>query len=65
MCENKDCKTVCFHFDCLRIRCPPKQSGNIRHANNSPCPPMATNYEIIDEHIHFLYNTLREMDVVV
>lgn len=24
MCEHKDCTIVWFHFDCLRIRCPPK-----------------------------------------
>ena len=24
MCEHKDSTFVLFHFDCLRIRCPPK-----------------------------------------
>ena len=24
MCEHKDCKLIGFHFDSLRIRCPPK-----------------------------------------
>lgn len=24
MCDNKKCSIVWFHFDCLRIRCPPK-----------------------------------------
>ena len=24
MCEHRDCSIQWFHFDCLRIRCPPK-----------------------------------------
>ena len=28
MCEHKDCSIQWFHFDCLRIRCPPKNKIN-------------------------------------
>ena len=38
MCNHKDCKIVWFHFDCLRIRCPPKTKGIVLHVKNSQSP---------------------------